>query len=243
MKRGSLIALVVVGCLMAAPRFFAQAPAGDAQKPAAQEQKPAAPPAAANPFPEDTTSIPVMPSTTAPDLPPETYSGEEDNQPAAPGDDLDPARSPDDQAVAPSAQDANSSSSLAGLDSLLPKPDDEQPSKKKKKNAAPEPTEQETAAKDISVGQYYLDIKNWKAAQSRFQSALVLAPEEPDVYWGLAVSAHRLGDFWNARAYYLKVIEYDPDSRHAKDAAKALKEPDLANAKAPVTAPPTEMPR
>jgi len=42
----------------------------------------------------------------------------------------------------------------------------------------------ETSKEDITVGKYYLDQKNWKAAQSRFQSALVLAPEEPDVYWG-----------------------------------------------------------
>ena len=44
-----------------------------------------------------------------------------------------------------------------------------------------------------------------------------------------------MGDYANARANYEKVIEYDPDSKHAKDAKKALKEPELANAKsAPV---------
>ena len=39
------------------------------------------------------------------------------------------------------------------------------------------------------------------------------------------------GDFADARANYLKVTEYDPDSRHAKDARKALKDPEIANAK------------
>jgi type IV secretory pathway VirB10-like protein len=254
MKRSFLIALFVAGCLMAAPRFFAQAPAdsgqsqpaSDTQKPASQAQKPAAPSqsSSSNPFPDDTSSVPVMPSTATPDLPPGTDNESEDKPILPPGDDLDPARSPEDTAPASAEQSAESSSSLANLDSLLPKSDDEQPAKKKKKkDAEPEPTQQEFAAKEISIGQYYLDKKNWKAAQSRFQSALVLAPEEPDVYWGLALSAHRLGLFWDARANYLKVIEYDPDSRHAKDAAKALKEPDLANAKPPAPGQPAETPR
>jgi Flp pilus assembly protein TadD len=77
-----------------------------------------------------------------------------------------------------------------------------------------------------------MDQKNWKAAQSRFQSALVLAPEEPDVYWGLAESARHLGNFAEARANYQKVIEYDPGSRHAKEAQKILNDPEMANAKA-----------
>jgi TolA-binding protein len=59
----------------------------------------------------------------------------------------------------------------------------------------------------------------------------VLAPEDPEVYWGLAVSQQHMGDNANARANYEKVIEYDPDSKHAREAKKALKEPDLANAK------------
>jgi Flp pilus assembly protein TadD len=77
-----------------------------------------------------------------------------------------------------------------------------------------------------------MDNKNWKAALSRFQSALVLAPEEPEVFWGLAESARHLGIFADARTYYLKVIEYDPESRHAKEAEKVLKNPEIANAKA-----------
>ena len=82
------------------------------------------------------------------------------------------------------------------------------------------------------MGKYYLDQKNWRAAQSRFQSALVLAPEDPEVYWGLAESARHLGNFPDARANYEKVIEYDPDSRHAKEAKKALEDPKIENAKA-----------
>ena len=64
---------------------------------------------------------------------------------------------------------------------------------------------------------------------------MVLAPENPEVYWGLAESQQHMGDFANARANYEKVIEYDPDSKHAKEAKKALKEPEFANANAPAS--------
>jgi len=38
---------------------------------------------------------------------------------------------------------------------------------------------EEAATEDINVGGYYLQTKNWKAALSRFESALVLDPENP----------------------------------------------------------------
>jgi Tfp pilus assembly protein PilF len=93
------------------------------------------------------------------------------------------------------------------------------------------PEHKETAQEDESVGSYYLGQKNWRAALSRFQSALVLDPENPDVYWGLAESQRHLGETASAKANYMKVMEYDPDSRHAKEAKKLLKDPEMANAK------------
>jgi tetratricopeptide (TPR) repeat protein len=85
---------------------------------------------------------------------------------------------------------------------------------------------------DESVGSYYLEQKNWKAALSRFESALVLDPENPDVYWGLAEAQRHIGDYISAKANYLKVMEYDPDSKHGKEAKRILREPEVANAKA-----------
>lgn len=82
------------------------------------------------------------------------------------------------------------------------------------------------------MGSYYLESKNWKGALSRFESAMVLDPENPEVYWGLAEAQRHLGDLASAKANYLKVMEYDPDSRHGKDAKKILKEPEIANARA-----------
>jgi hypothetical protein len=246
MKRGFWVALVLVGCLAgwlgASQQVCAQAPAapsapGQARPGGSAQKTPAtAPPTESNPFPEDTSTVPVMPSTTAPALPEGTYDGAESSAIPFPGDDFDPVRSPDDPAPAEaSGQGENSSSSLKGLDQLLPKPEDEQANKKKK--AEKEPTHQEAASRDIQVGGYYLDTKNWKGALSRFESALVLDPENPEVYWGLAEADRHLGAFADARAYYQKVIEYDPDSRYGKEARKALKEPEIANARSASPAP------
>lgn len=232
------VALVVAGCLIAGQRLLPQAPADSnsaatgQNKPGDESQKPApASQSGANPFPDDTSTVPVMPSKTAPALPEGTYNGAESAPLPLPGDDLDPVRSPDDPAPADaSGQSQDSSSSLAGLENLLPHPEDDQPDQKRKLFVK-EPTHKEAASKDIEVGGYYLETKDWKGALSRFESALVLDPENPDVYWGLAEANRHLGNLADARANYQKVAEYDPDSRHGKEAIKALKEPEIANGK------------
>jgi len=236
------IAVVLAGCLMAAAPVRAEAPGAGQSKadpnakkaaaPAAQAGQQASPAGGANAFPEDTSNVPVMPSKLTPDIPAGDFNGPENAAPM-PGDDLDPVRSPDEApAESGSVQELESSSDVKSMDSLLPKPGEEEPGKKGKKDAALDEGPKETSKEDITVGKYYLDIKNWKAAQSRFQSALVLAPEDPEVYWGLAESARYLGKYAEARANYQKVIDYDPGSKHAKEAEKALKDPQIQNAKA-----------
>jgi len=245
MKRGVLVVLVAAGCLMAAARLSTQAqppqspPADASQKPPATPPKPTE----SNPFPTDTNNVPVMPSKDTPSLPEGTYTGAESERVKLPGADLDPVRSPDDAAANDdSAQPMDSSSSSAGMDKILPGPDDDsQPQgRKRRKLAVPEPEHHETTAEDIEVGKYEMDNHNWKAALSRFESAMVLAPDEPEVYWGLAESERHLGDFADARTYYQKVALYDPDSKHGKEAMKALKDPEIANAKAAPPAPPSK---
>jgi len=245
MKRGYWIALVLAAGIWAATQVRAQAPAGggnagsgqsgQSQKPAAAQPQQAAPPAESNPFPEDTSNIPVMPSNGAPALPAGTYSGSDDRPFPIAGDDNDPVRSPDDPVPSSNSQ-GQESSSLAGSDRWQPPTDDDDTDKKsgRRRMTVKEPTHQESAVEDINVGGYYLDKKNWRAALSRFQSAMVLDPENPDVYWGLGEAARHLGDFAEARGYYQKVVDYDPDSKHGKESAKALKEPEIANAKSTV---------
>lgn len=119
------------------------------------------------------------------------------------------------------------------MDNLLKPPPDTGKSGKHGKDDADAPVEHhEDAKEDESVGSYYLDQKNWKAALSRYESALVLDPENPEVYWGLAEAERHIGNLTDAKSHYQKLVEYDPDSKHGKEAKKILKEPEMANAPA-----------
>lgn len=212
-----------------------------AQQPAQTQQPPASPttkqptqkpPSSdANPFPEDTSNIPVVPINGQPTAAPAPEpSSEGRGTTSLLRNDTDPVHSPDDP-TSDSSADSGFSSSLAGSGDInIP---DDVKAKPRKRGKANEPTEvvhQETAKEDEDVGTYELGRRNWKAALSRFQSAVVTDPENPDVYWGMAESERELGDFANAKSNYAKVMEYDPDSKHAKEAKKWLKEPQLANA-------------
>ncbi len=232
MKRGIGIALVLAGCTIGLPAVGQQGNAGAAN----QQNRTAQPaqqskPQDANPFPTDMTDVPVMPSreNPAPSMPSSSPDQTERAYYPLPSSDADPVASPDQLGSlesGPGSEGQTSSSNVKSLDSILPQPGE--PGKKGDDNIEVMP--KETAAQDKSVGKFYLDNKNWRAALSRYQSALVLAPEDPEVYWGLAVSQQHMGDYAAARANYTKVIEYDPGSKHAKEARKALKEPELANA-------------
>jgi tetratricopeptide (TPR) repeat protein len=175
-----------------------------------------------------------MPNKNTIDLP--TENGSTTGLLQLPGYDLDPVHSPDE---GPPNAESGSSSSLAGIDTTSSDADtDAQPAGKHgRRQEVVEPEHHETAPEDENVGKYYLESKDWKAALSRFESALVLDPDNPDVYWGLAESERHLGRLAEARQNYQKVMDYDPGSRHAKEAAKALKDPEIANAKAAPAAP------
>jgi tetratricopeptide (TPR) repeat protein len=198
---------------------------GNAQKPPPQGN----PAAGGNPFPEDEKSVPLMPAANAPDFSADMNG---DSHAAAPAVDKDPVRSPDDEAPDASNSSSGFSSSSSGLGNVMAPPPDE-PTRKGKNgdDSGLDTFPKETPKEDVNVGMYYLENHDWKGALSRFQSALVLAPDNPDVYWGLAESERHLGQYASARANYLKVMEYDPGSHHAKDAKKALRDPELANAK------------
>ena len=228
----AITALLVTGLVPASISghgLFAQAPAQQSKP--ADTQKPRSTPGS-NPFPEDTSNVPVMSNGSEPaaDVP------VNDLPAAAPSGDVDPVRSPDDPRGDVDTSAQGFSSSAAGLDNLTPPPDANTDTRKGKKGRGaaptPEPEHQESAAEDERVGQYYLDSKAWKAALSRFQSAMVLDPENPEVYWGLGEAQRHLGKMAEARAAYEKLVEYDPDSKHGKEAKKILKSPEMVNAPA-----------
>lgn len=223
-------ALALAVGLHTSPALCQQPPAQSQQ----QQQKPASqkPPAASNPFPEDTTNVPVVPTGSEPAAAPASApAGESAGATNLLKNDTDPMRSPDDP-TPDSSSDSGFSSSLTGANDInIP---DEPKTTRHGRHAEPdEIVHQETAKEDENVGSFELSRKNWKAALSRFQSALVTDPENPDVYWGLAEAQRELGDFANAKANYEKVVDYDdPESKHSKEAKKHLKEPQLANAPA-----------
>jgi len=220
--------LLLAGLLSGQAVLFAQqGKPATPQNPPGNNQKPAE----SNPFPEDTNSVPLMPSGNAPATPDLPANAAPATAPVA---DVDPVRSPDDpQGDTSDAQ--GFSSSASGLDNVMPPPDTDVGSARGKKGrgAAPPPQEhQESAADDEKVGGYYLDQKNWKAALSRYESAVVLDPENPEVYWGMGEAQRHLGKMAEAKAAYEKLVEYDPDSKHGKEAKKILKSPEMANAPA-----------
>jgi len=231
MKFTTHIALTV-GCgLISAVGLLSQsAPPSQQQKPPAQQ--PAQKPANSNPFPEDTTNIPVVPTTAQPAAPPPASSPENTGSETTSllKGDSDPARSPDDPVETDTSADGFSSSLAGSGDVNIP--DEDRPEKHRRGQQQPA-AKQVTAKENEDVGEFELSRKNWRAALSRFQSALVTDSENPDVYWGIAEAQRGLGKFADAKSNYQKVVDYeDPESKHSKEAKKLLKSPQLANAPA-----------
>jgi tetratricopeptide (TPR) repeat protein len=231
-------AVVLAVCLAGAVPAMAQANPPQQPSPVDQQKPAPKPPAQSNPFPEDTNNVPVLPNGNTVEAPAPAASAMP--PPALPADDADPVRSPDDPVPGTaSSSEWSDSASEVPMDRIAPPPDEDNGKKHRKGGDQFELPEvhKETAKEDESAGGLYLDEHDWKGALSRFESAVVLDPENPDVYWGLAEAQRNLGQFAAAKENYLKVMEYDPDSKHAKEAKKRLKEPDLANAAAPAVHP------
>lgn len=229
------------GCSLAVATLHAQTL--PPQQPASPQQKPPAQkPTGSNPFPDDTTNVPVVPTSGEPAPAPRAAEPADSGSPASTSllkSDSDPVHSPDDPLPSASADDSGFSSSLAGSGDVNI-PDEMKPTGHRKLNV-PDKLHQETAKEDEDVGSFELSRKNWKAALSRFESAVVTDPDNPDVYWGMAEAQRQLRDFPKAKANYQKVVEYDPDSKHGKEAKKLLKDPELANAATGSGIPTTKM--
>jgi len=167
-RLGLASALALAACLAWRPAFAQNDVGGQS---GSRQSAPAAPAAnvpqsqhKGNPFPGSTTNVPILPSGSTVNAP----EGEPQASRAAfPPRDLDPVRSPDD-AGPDNGSSQGFSSSLSGVDDLLPTPT--QPANGKKDQVIA-PLPQENPENDINVGDYYLSMKNWRAALSRFQSA------------------------------------------------------------------------
>ena len=80
------------------------------------------------------------------------------------------------------------------------------------------------AAKDIDVGYYYLNEKNYIAAESRLKEATELTPDIAAAYIGLGQAQQKLGKTGDARKSYQTYLQLNPDGKDADKVKKALAE-------------------
>lgn len=186
-----------------------------------------------NPFPGEDANAPVIPvgpegANAAPKhaTPSPTVSDIDPNG--------DPVRMPEwndevsDPAVEEASQEASRgfSSSNTGMQdwSTSDTPATRRGKHRKGQQEAVEQTPAQRLQEDLSVGSFYMDQKNWVAAESRFAEAFQMNPEEPKALWGLAVAEQHLQEYAKARQHYELYLSYGMDGREAREARKALKE-------------------
>lgn len=80
------------------------------------------------------------------------------------------------------------------------------------------------ARKDVKVGDFYLQTRDYKGAYDRFLEATQVNPGSADAVFGLAEAARHLNKRDVALQYYQLYLAALPDGPRAKDARKALKE-------------------
>lgn len=207
-----------------------QAPANQTQAPApgqpAKPDVPAAKPGGDNPFPGEDTSVPIIPVPGAAAIdaaPGGNPGGDAGRTPRRDFDpDGDPVRSPD--LPGNYTTDDGFSSSRNGL-KQLPMEDlsDAAPGK-----SARTKTREQLLQEDLDVGSFYLERKDWKGADGRFQAAFALDGENPDAVWGLAEAERHLQLYQESAQHYKLFLTYDPDGKHGKEARKALEEVEAA---------------
>ena len=95
------------------------------------------------------------------------------------------------------------------------------------------PYDPHRAAKDLEVGNFYLKQKNYRAAQERFNDALLYKPDDAEAIYGLAVTEDKLDLPDKARTNYRKYLQILPQGPRAKDCQESLKRIDARTAAAP----------
>ncbi len=77
-------------------------------------------------------------------------------------------------------------------------------------------------AEDIEVGYYYLNQKNYVAAESRLREAVELKPDAAAAWVGLGQAQQKLHRDDAARQSYEEYLKLNPDSTGAEQAKKAI---------------------
>ena len=187
-------------------------------------------PTSDNPFPGEDENVPIIPA-------PGTSATNSGSGADAGGDarstprrdadpDGDPVRTPDPLGhyANGASGDDGFSSSRSGLKQLPVEDDSDARPGKSTKNK----TREQLVKEDLDVGSFYLEKKDWKGAESRFQSAFALDSENADAVWGLAEAERHLHLYKESAEHYKLFLSYDPDSKRGREARKDLQEVEAA---------------
>jgi tetratricopeptide (TPR) repeat protein len=85
------------------------------------------------------------------------------------------------------------------------------------------PVEPARASEDASVAKLYWNLGNYEGAYMRYRDAVLYAPQDAAMWFGLAEAERGLGRFTKARADYEKVMQLAPQSKEAREAEKNLR--------------------
>ena len=113
---------------------------------------------------------------------------------------------------------------------IRPDKDKEEPAAPAEDESVLQPWNPHKAAKDVEVGQYYLKLKNYRAALERFNHALTYKQNDAEAIFGLAITQEKLDLLSLAAQNYRKYLEILPNGPKSKDAEEGLKrvEPHVA---------------
>jgi len=222
LRSHTFTAFVIVGfmsLLLAAPHAAAQNSPDD--QPHIQPRTTPTPtptPKASQPAqkPDDGYERPPFPGDTSPTRPndPSPKAGDKYERPAFPGD------APGTRPTGGSA--TGESSSRDSLIDLNARPEKEEPATPEDESVL-KPWDPHKAAKDVEVGQWYLKLKNYRAALERFNSALTYKPDDADAIYGLAFTQEKLDLLSPAEQNYRKYLSVLPNGPKSKEAEEALK--------------------
>jgi len=138
------------------------------------------------------------------------------------------------------SREVEESSSRSTRTDISPPPDDEKnhPGSKNELQELglpdisdnPEPTDVQEfhpwnpmkALKDIEVGNYYFNRKNYKAALDRYKEAFYYKDGDAVASYRLALCEEKLGDKAEAKKYYAQYLKVLPEGPLAKDAQASL---------------------
>lgn len=102
-------------------------------------------------------------------------------------------------------------------------PDKEEPAAPAEDETVLRPWDPHKSAKDVEVGQYYLKLKNYRAALERFNHALTYKQNDAEAIFGLAITQEKLDLLSLSAQNYRKYLEILPNGPKSKDAQEGLK--------------------